>query len=453
MKNRKRLVAIVAGVMAAILILSLLLSVIPRASAASSSEIKKQIEEMKAQQQELQEQKQELVDAYEENENEIYRIVEEKNLTEQEIAILYAQIDLVNDQIMAYNLLIADKQDELEQAKALYEDLKEKNKARIRAMEEDGSLSYWSVIFESSSFFDLLDRLNMIEEINAADRRKLQEMSDAALLVANAREELELERSELEATKSELDAMQLELETKRDEATDLLAQLMAKCAEIEGLQDELEQMEADLLDELAQAEKDLENAKYQEYLAWLATSETTTVPTTAPTTAPPTTEPGTTDTTEDGTTATTEAPTEATTAPSTGGGGGSIYWMVPCSYVYVSSWFGGRDQPTAGASTNHQGVDLAAPAMTPIYASRAGTVSAATSSSSAGFYVKINHGDGYSSIYMHMTYYTVRAGQYVSQGQLIGYVGSTGISTGNHLHFGISYNGTYVNPALYVSLY
>ena len=74
-------------------------------------------------------------------------------------------------------------------------------------------------------------------------------------------------------------------------------------------------------------------------------------------------------------------------------------------------------------------------------------------SNSAGFYVTINHGDGFSSVYMHMTNYVVGVGQKVSQGQLIGYMGSTGISTGSHLHFGIAYNGVYVNPALYVPLY
>lgn len=449
MKNRKKLVTIVAGILAAIMVLSLILSLIPTASAASSSEIKKQIEEMKAEQAELQEQKEELLAAYEENENEIYRILEEKNLVEQEIGILYSQINLVNEQITAYNLLIADKQDELEQALAQYNDLKEQNKERIRAMEEDGSLNYWAVIFESSSFFDLLDRINMIEEINAADRRKLQEMSEAAQVVAAAQKELEQERSELEQTKSELDEMQVELELKQEDFNVLLADLVEKCNEIEGLQEELEQMESDLLDELAQAEKDYQNAKYQEYLAWLATSETTTVPTTAPTTAATT---ATTATDSDGTTGTTAA-TTATTAPTTSTPGSSASWILPCSYTYLSSAFGNREQPTAGASTYHQGVDLAAPEGTPIYASRAGTVSAATYGSSAGYYVKINHGDGFSSIYMHMTYYVVRAGQSVSQGQLIGYVGKTGVATGNHLHFGISYNGTYVNPALYVSFY
>lgn len=443
MNNRKKIVAIVAGVMAAIMILSLILSLIPVASAASSSELKQQINEMKEQQEQLQAEKEELRNAYDENEDEIARMVEEKNLIDQEIGLLYAQISLVNEQISAYNLLIADKQDELDQALGLYSDLKVKNKARIRAMEEDNSLNYWSVIFEANSFFDLLDRLNMIEEIEASDRRRLQEMSEAAQLVAAAREELELEKEELEGTREDLALMQLELDEKRREADALLTELLAKSAEIEGLYELLEQEDQELLEQIAQAEADYEEAKLLEYLAWLATSETTTAPTTAPPTTSPTSPTGST-----GSTGST-SPTESTGST----GGSSTYWMVPCSYIYVSSPFGDRDAPTAGASSNHQGIDLAAPEGTPIYASRSGTVTIAKWSNSAGYYVSINHGDGYASVYMHMTHYVVSKGQYVSQGQVIGYVGSTGYSTGNHLHFGISYNGTYVNPALYVNFY
>ena len=128
-------------------------------------------------------------------------------------------------------------------------------------------------------------------------------------------------------------------------------------------------------------------------------------------------------------------------------------WMVPCSYKKLTSPFGLRDTGIAGASTYHQGVDLSANAGTPIVASRGGTVTVATYSNSAGYYVTINHGDGYSSIYMHMSNYIVSAGQKVNQGQTIGYVGKSGIASGNHLHFGIAYNGAYVNPCSYVSLY
>ena len=121
--------------------------------------------------------------------------------------------------------------------------------------------------------------------------------------------------------------------------------------------------------------------------------------------------------------------------------------------MQLTSPFGNRVSPTTGASTYHQGVDLSAPSGTPIYATRGGQVSAATYGSAAGYYVRINHMDGFSSIYMHMTHYVVSAGQNVTAGQLIGYVGQTGVATGNHLHFGISYNGAYVNPANYVAFY
>ena len=132
---------------------------------------------------------------------------------------------------------------------------------------------------------------------------------------------------------------------------------------------------------------------------------------------------------------------------------GSSSWIRPCSYVMMTSPFGYRTPPTGGASSYHQGVDLAGPEGTPIYAARSGRVTVAGWTNAAGYYVTINHLDGFSSIYMHLSSYCVSSGTTVSQGQLIGYMGNTGISTGSHLHFGIAYNGAYVNPANYVNLY
>jgi murein DD-endopeptidase MepM/ murein hydrolase activator NlpD len=124
--------------------------------------------------------------------------------------------------------------------------------------------------------------------------------------------------------------------------------------------------------------------------------------------------------------------------------------MVPCSYVLLSSPFGNRTSPTAGASSNHQGIDLAGSRGTPIKASKAGVVTVRSSSRSAGNYVTIKHDNTYSSIYMHLENSIVSKGQTVSQGQVIGYMGDSGIVTGVHLHFGIIKNGSYVNPANYM---
>jgi murein DD-endopeptidase MepM/ murein hydrolase activator NlpD len=124
--------------------------------------------------------------------------------------------------------------------------------------------------------------------------------------------------------------------------------------------------------------------------------------------------------------------------------------MVPCSYVLLSSPFGNRKSPTAGASSNHQGIDLAGSRGTPIKASKAGVVTVRSSSRSAGNYVTIKHDNTYSSIYMHLENSIVKKGQMVSQGQVIGYMGDSGVTTGVHLHFGIIKNGGYVNPANYM---
>ena len=99
----------------------------------------------------------------------------------------------------------------------------------------------------------------------------------------------------------------------------------------------------------------------------------------------------------------------------------------------------------------HSGVDLAGSQGTPIVAARSGTVTTASYNGSSGYFVTINHGDGYSSSYLHLTGFTVKVGQKVSRGQTIGYMGSTGVSTGPHLHFSIYYNGSTVNPASYIS--
>ena len=434
MKNRKKLVSILAAVMAAIMVLTLVLSLLPtKAYAASSSEIRKQINGLQEKRTEMKSQMKELQDQYKANEDEIADIVARKNLIDQEIGLLHAQVDNINEQITAYGVLIADKQDELDAAQENYDNLNEEYKTRIRTMEEEGTLSYWEVLFKANSFSDLLDRMSMIEEIAASDNRRLEALDEATKAVATAQEELATEKADLEQTKEELNATQAELDAKREEADGVIAELVAKGQEIEGLQDELESEDQDLLKQIAQMEKEYNAAKHQEWLAYMATYTTVAPATTAPS--------------GNGGNSGGNSGNNGSSTPSSGG-----TWLRPCSYTYMSSPFGFRTSPTAGASSYHQGVDLAAPANTPVYATRSGIVTTTTYSSSAGYYVTINHGDGFSSIYMHLNNYVVSAGQAVSAGQLIGYVGRTGIATGYHLHFGIAYNGAYVNPCAYVSL-
>ena len=266
MNKRKKLVSLMAGFLAFIMLFSLLLSIIPApASAASSSEIKKQINAMKKEREELEKQKADVQNQYEKNEDEIADKVNQKLVIDQEIFLLLEQIDLINQQLSAYALLIADKQNELDGASDRLAELNAKNKDRIRAMEEDGGLSYWSVLFKASSFADLLDRLNMIDEIAAADRRRLKEMSEAAEQVADAQAELMAEKAELDTAKAELDEAYAQLEEKNAAAQKLIDELVAKGFELQDLYAQYEESEKQLLDEIALKEDEYELAKELEF--------------------------------------------------------------------------------------------------------------------------------------------------------------------------------------------
>ena len=429
MNKRKRMVSILAGVMAAVMLLTLILGLLPtRASAASSSEIKKQITALKKK--------------VEETKEEITNIISKKNVIDQEIQLLHTQIDTINEQISSFNVLIADKQDELDNAEARYEALNEDNKLRIRTMEEEGELSYWEVLFKANSFSDLLDRLNIVEEIAASDQRRLKELSEAADDVETAQAELETEKEDLELTKQELDDTQAEMDAKREEADALIQELLTKADDLEALEEEFEKQEKDFLDQIAQKEVEYDEAKQREWEAYMATY----VP---PTTAPP---PGNTNNSSGsnsggGSSGGNSGSSGNTSKPS---GGGS--WLRPCSYTSITSPFGYRNSPTSGASTYHQGVDLDTGTGWPVVATRAGVVVFSGWGNAAGNYITIDHQDGFRSIYMHLSSRGVSVGQIVSAGQYIGATGSTGVSTGDHLHFGISYNGVYVNPCNYVAL-
>lgn len=440
MKNRKKFVSIMAGILAAMMLLTLILSILPAGASAatSSSEIRNQIDELEKQQAELDKQMADIQKQYQANADEMQDMVNQKNVIDQEIANLNAQMELINEQIAAFNLLIADGQDELDAAQAKLDALNAQNKARIRAMEEEGELSYWAVLFKANSFADLLDRIAMIEEIAEADKRRLEEMSVAAKAVIDAMEELQLQLADQEKAMEELNAAARVQEEKRAQAEELLTQLVAKGAEFESMMDESEAAQDELLLEIAAKEKEFDQAKYQE---WLATSVVTTKATQVPTQA---TKPS---------GGNSGGGSSGGSEGGSGGGGGqtsSSGWLTPVSGYRITSVFGMRWHPVHGGYRMHNGVDMACSQGTPIYATRSGKVTTATYEKNAGYYVSINHGDGFSSVYMHMTHYVVKSGTYVSQGQLIGYVGSTGASTGPHLHFGISYNGSYVNPMKYV---
>lgn len=392
----------------ALLAVTLLFGAVPiPARAASSAEIQKEIDALEEKNAAIQREIDGIQRQYNANYSNMEDIVAQKSAIDQEITLLSDKIVATNEQIAAYGQLIADAQDELDVAEEELRSLSEANQLRVRAMEEGGTVSYWQVIFQANSFTDLLDRINMVDEINASDRRRIEQMRIAADVVNATREGLEDEKAVLEEIRLELAEDEEKLEEKRGENDELLAELEKKAEEYQLLMEESEALQDDLMKEIAAKEKDLQEAKYDEYLAKLALQGT-------------------------------NPPSNAT-------------WTTPVSGYRISSPFGTRTHPILKTQRMHNGIDMACAQGTPIYATRAGKVTVASyQAGGAGNYVSINHLDGFASIYMHMTNYVVSAGQNVSQGQLIGYVGSTGLSTGPHLHFGISYAGTYVNPLAYI---
>lgn len=416
MKKKRNILPVLVGFLAVVLLGIQLFGAVPyQAEAASSSELKAQLDALEKERDRIEAHLKELEGKLSDNLNEMEAIVARKDIIDQEIFTLYLKTANINEQIATYSALIADKQEELDRAQANLKALNEKNKERIRTMEEDGAVSYWSVLFEASSFSDFLDRLNMVEEIAASDARRLKEMGEAAEAVAKAKTELEEGQKALEVTKGELELAKTEQEKKRAEADALLAKLIATGEEYEKYIADAEEEEDSLSIKIENTEELYENAKYQE---WLSTS--------------------------------------VATKPTQGGGSmggttvGGITWLKPTTYRGVSSPYGWRIHPVYGDWRFHNGIDLDASFDTPIVATRSGKVTVARYDSSAGYYVTVDHQDGYQSKYLHMTHYIVGVGDYVTAGQVIGYVGSTGTSTGAHLHFTITYNGNYVNPADYI---
>lgn len=416
MDKRKKLVALLAGIMAAIMLLTIVLSLLSSTvSAASSSELKEQLDDLRAEYAQGQAKLDALEKQLADHVEGMQAMINQKNAIDQQISLLKTQVDTITQMVSAYNLLIADQQEELDAAQQRLDVLNEKYKERIRVMEEQGSLSYWSVIFNASSFSDMMDRIVMVNEIAKADAKRLEELRDLAAEVESAKEDLLSRKREMEETKLALQQAQEEMTAKAAEADLLLAELVALGEEYEKYIEEAEDAQHDLMVDIAQKEDAYDEAKYKE---WLATS------------VPPTTTTG-----------------GGHTSNTTNG----ITWLTPTKNYYISSPFGYRWHPISGQWKMHYGIDMAAAQGTPIYATRTGVVTvAAYQEGGAGYYVKLNHGDGYTSIYMHMTHYIVKVGDYVTAGQVIGYVGSTGGSTGPHLHFGIAYNGEYQDPTKFI---
>lgn len=352
------------------------------------------------------------------------RFITRKLALDNKIETNRQMIELIGEQVDIYNEIIAEKQAELDKALEKETEQTELLRARIRAMEENGNYSYASFIFDSSSMTELLSRIGDVNDIMHYDK-SLEEEYMAA------REDVESIKKSYEETRHEQELLVKELDTKQSELDAQVEAAYTMIADIETLSDDaLAEYDA-----IAEAEAEAEET-LQEAIRKRAAEE-----------------------------AAKNNSNNNSGGGSSGGGGNSgggswgggsatslsdLQWPVP-SCTLITSRFGYRVAPTTGASTYHGGLDIGASMGASIVSAGAGDVIYAGMNGGYGNCVMVDHGNGIVTVYAHMSSIGVSYGQYVTAGQYVGAVGSTGVSTGPHCHFEIRINGGQTDPAAYFS--
>lgn len=374
--------------------------------AAAAERKKDTIDDLEQQRQDTLGEIKELKDHIGTVQKDIDRLTTERSDIQKYIRDMDREIGRLTKQIEKFEEKIGDKEEDIEQTKKELEEAKiaceeqyDSMKRRIQFIYENPTESLFEMLCSSGSVAEFLNRADNVSALSDYDRQMMEKLTALKEQIAHEEERLEAELEELRMMKAEADAQKKKTDSlinrKKGELND-------KIADLDNASDE----KSDYKKQLAEQEKLLNQIEDQ----------------------------------------------IASAADGNAYEGNASGFVWPCpSYTRISSKFGPRPQPTPGASTNHRGVDLAAPYGASILASASGVVTTSSYSASAGNYIVISHGNGISTVYMHASSLLVSKGAVVEQGQVIAKVGSTGYSTGNHLHFGVIKNGSYVNPLNYIS--
>lgn len=379
----------------------------PAAGAVTQADI----DDLKEQQTDLNGQKNEIKEKLNSLGDDKDKALEKKKLLDEQCAVTQQEIDVANQQIEEYDGLISDKEKEIAETEAKEQAQYELFCKRARTMEESGKSSFWEIIFKATSVTDLLGRIDFINEIMDYDKQVMQELQDLRDKLDSEKSELETAREEQAEAKQVLVDRKAELQQQQAEANALVQQIQSQEAEyqdtLDSIEEEEEQIQAMIVKKsqelAAQGNPNSGNATSGVVTSWM--------------------------------------------------GAGGYMWPEKASKK-ITSPFGNRASPGGIGSTNHKGVDIGGVGYsTQVLASKAGTVIVSQYSSSYGNYVVVSHGSGNTTLYAHMSSRSVSAGQYVQQGQVLGITGSTGNSTGAHLHFEITEGGVRVNPLNYLTGY
>ena len=356
------------------------------------------------------------------------RFITRKLALDNKIEINRQMIELIGEQIEIYDEIIAEKQAELDKALEKETAQTELLRSRIRAMEENSTYSYASFIFDSSSVTELLSRIGDVNDIMHYDKTLEEEYMAAREDVESIKKSYEEARHEQELLQKELDTKQAELDAQVEAAYTMIADIETLSDDAQAEYDAIAEEEAKAEETLQEAirKRAAEQAKYNQN-----------------------------NNSNNG-----GGGNSGGSGGNSGGGGSSgggsatslsnLQWPVP-SCTLITSRFGYRVAPTTGASTYHGGLDIGAGMGASIVAAGAGDVIYAGANGGYGNCVMIDHGNGVVTVYAHMSSIGVSYGQYVTAGQYVGAVGSTGVSTGPHCHFEIRINGAQTDPAAYFS--
>lgn len=327
-----------------------------------------------------------------------------KNALDEKNAITVKQILNLTEQIDLHTTLIEQKTVEVEEAQKVADEQLEKYKVRVRAMEEAGRYNYFEVLFGANSIGEFLSLIDDIGDIMKSDKELEDSYRQSVTDLETVKSEYEQAKSEMEDSKTELEALKVQQEQDIAQADAVIATLQGQISSNSGMLSQLtaqeQQLNKDIQNKVNELNRQNEQNKPQ---------------------------------------------------PNPGGGGstvgtGNLVWPSYCTYI--TSRQGPRTHPVTGEYKNHGGTDIGASYGSAIYAADSGTVVRSSDGWNGGWgnYVMIDHGNGMQTLYAHMSSRAVSVGQTVSRGQTIGYVGSTGMSTGPHLHFEMYINGSRVDP-------
>jgi len=317
---------------------------------------------------------------------------------EQNIVNLNQQISVKEEEIQQNEL-------ELEEALEREENQKENMIARIRIVYETGTPQFTELLLRASNFGDFLNKADYVEKVVAYDQRMLRDYMTIREYVELCRDELELEKQILDQAKYNMELEQRNLEDLIDQKS---RDIISYETDINNKANAIREYEEEIA---------AQNAEIAAFEAAIAEEKKKIIA-------------------SNGTVLTYD---------------GGMFKFPLATYTRVSDDYGMRIHPTLGVEQFHNGVDFAAPKGTAIYAAYDGVVAAAAYSGSMGNYVMIDHGDGLYTVYMHASALYVEKGDIVVKGETIAAVGSTGRSTGNHLHFSVRLNGAYTSPWNYLS--